>query len=181
MQGFHSLVPITPQIMNSNHAFICDSHHKERTSMDVLLGATLTSEYLCWKIPSTLTPAPYWAGAIWYRCVTRAFIVSLCPPFYNISPIPARHIWQRCSLTGKAILSAPWQQIACCTNRFVGPPAGAQCSSLCCEAAHPFLTACFIFNLRHTLAYIKIWYLKLPSEYLLLLYRLMKSWKTQWK
>lgn len=149
--------------------------------MDVLLAAALTSEQLRWETPWTLTAAPYCAGAIWYICATRAFIVALSPPFHNISPIPARHIWQRCSLTGKAITSAPWQQIACCTNRFVGPPAGAQCSSLCCDAARPVFTACFIFNLTHALASIKIWYLKLPSEDLLLLSGLMKSWKPQWK
>lgn len=80
-------------------------------------------------------------------------------------------------------MSAPWQQRACCTNRFAGPPAGAQCSSLRRDAAHPCLAACFffcfffVFNLTCMLAYIKIWYLKLPSEDLLLLHRLMKSWK----
>lgn len=77
--------------------------------------------------------------------VTGVFIEQhralLSPPFYTASPFQPRHFWQPCSLTGKAIMSAHWQQIACCANWFVGPLAGAQCSSLCSDTIHLFFDA----------------------------------------
>lgn len=85
------------------------------------------------------------AGLIWYKCVTGVFIeqprASLSPPFYTMSTFQPRRYWQPCSLTGKAIMSAHWQQIACCANRFLSPLAGARCSSLCSDTIHPFFNA----------------------------------------
>lgn len=121
------------------------------THMNVLLSVTLTFPdplelWICvWKIPRTLTPALSCAGLIWYKRVTGVFIeqhrATLSPPFYTMSPFQPRHYWQPCSLTGKAIMSAHWQQIACCANRFVSPLAGARCSSLCSDTIHPFFDA----------------------------------------
>lgn len=144
---------------------------------------------MCVKNTPTLTPALSCAGLIWYKRVTGVFIeqhrATLSPPFYTMSPFQPRHYWQPCSLTGKAIMSAHWQQIACCANRFVSPLAGARCSSLCSDTIHPFFdallhstkTICikmsvffFVFlNLIQTLAFATVWYLKLPSAYLWLL------------
>lgn len=118
------------------------------THINVLLSVTLTFpdplelRTCVWKIPQTLTPALYCAGLIWYKCVTEVFIeqprASLSPPFSTTSPFQPRHYWQPCSLTGKAIMSAHWQQIACCANRFASALAGARCSSLCSDTIHPF-------------------------------------------
>lgn len=71
----------------------------------------------------TLTPALYCAGLIWYKRVTGVFIEPhrASPPLHAVSPFQPRHRRQPCSLTGKAIMSAHQQHIACCANRFVSP------------------------------------------------------------
>lgn len=123
--------------------------------MNVLLSVTLTFPdllqlWICvWKIPPSPTEHSHepfcCAGLIWYKCVTGVFIeqprASLSPPFYTMSTFQPRRYWQPCSLTGKAIMSAHWQQIACCANRFLSPLAGARCSSLCSDTRHRFFNA----------------------------------------
>lgn len=107
------------------------------------------SEFVCEKYPPRRTlhsHQPFCcAGLIWYKCVTGVFIeqprASLSPPFYTMSTFQPRRYWQPCSLTGKAIMSAHWQQIACCANRFLSPLAGARCSSLCSDTIHAFFNA----------------------------------------
>lgn len=78
-QGFHSLIPITPQIMNSNHTFICHSHHNKHHGRKARAGPC------CWvqrrplnisagKYPEharqlLIAPEPFdisaWQGRLW--------------------------------------------------------------------------------------------------------------------
>lgn len=51
-------------------------------------------------------------------------------PFTTLSPFQSRQCWEACSFTGKAIMSAHRQKIACCANRFRASLQGTQCSSL---------------------------------------------------
>lgn len=49
--------------------------------------------------------------------------------FHQPEPI-SDQCWEACSFTGKAIMSAHRQKIACCANRFRASLQGTQCSSL---------------------------------------------------
>lgn len=137
---------------------ISDTHHNKHQYADLLtwvcywawhwpFQTSYNSEFVCEKHPRPQhSHQPLCcAGLIWYKCVTGVFIEQhralLSPPFYTMSTFQPRRYWQPCSLTGKAIMSAHWQQIACCANRFLSPLAGARCSSLCSDTVHPFFNA----------------------------------------
>lgn len=134
-RDFIASSPITPQIMNSNHTFICNSHHNKQ-------HGTIARARPCgweqhWRTPWTLTPAPYCAGVVWWKCVTRAFLVSHQPDSSQTHALLSH--WKSPQVSTRAA-----------DSMFAAPPAGAQRSSLCWDAARPFFTACFIFYLTHT-------------------------------
>lgn len=133
--------------------FIGDTHHDKHQCTNLLIWMCYwawhwpfqtprTSEDVCEKQPEH-SRQPFSVQGWFDISVTGVFIeqhrASLSPPFYTRSPFQPRHYWQPCSLTGKAIMSAHWQQIACCANRFGSPLAGAWCSSLCSDNIHPLI------------------------------------------